>query len=169
MMSSVGLRQFLMEVQGEENATVEDAQSIMYGPKHLYIFHRRGLDFDAFFKYLIGDANPPLDPKLGVNYLHFVTCDAAASSLASYLIIQLFVFPFQIQHDMTAPLSHYFIYTSHNTYLTGNQLSSDSSVIPIIRALRGGVRAIELDLWPNSTKDNVDVVHGRYERNSRIN
>lgn len=69
---------------------------------------------------------------------------------------------------MTAPLSHYFMYTSHNTYLTGNQLSSDSSDIPIIQALQGGVRVIELDLWPNSTKDNVDVLHGRYELNTHI-
>ncbi|XP_017240441.1 phosphoinositide phospholipase C 2 isoform X3 [Daucus carota subsp. sativus] len=62
---------------------------------------------------------------------------------------------------MTAPLQHYFIYTGHNSYLTGNQLSSDCSDIPIINALERGVRGIELDLWPNSTKDDVQVLHGR--------
>lgn len=69
---------------------------------------------------------------------------------------------FQVHHDMNAPLSHYFIYTGHNSYLTGNQLSSDCSYVPIIKALHSGVRVIELDLWPNSTKDDVIVVHGRY-------
>ncbi|CAA0834407.1 Phosphoinositide phospholipase C 6 [Striga hermonthica] len=66
-----------------------------------------------------------------------------------------------VHHDMTAPLQHYFIYTGHNSYLTGNQLSSDCSEIPIVKALENGVRGIELDLWPNSAKDNVHVLHGR--------
>ncbi|XP_027329944.1 phosphoinositide phospholipase C 2-like isoform X3 [Abrus precatorius] len=96
-------------------------------------FHRRGagLNLESFFKYLFSDSNPPLPPSLGVH------------------------------QDMTLPLSHYFIYTGHNSYLTGNQLSSDCSDVPIINALKRGVRVIELDIWPNASKDNIDVLHGR--------
>ncbi|XP_062085468.1 phosphoinositide phospholipase C 2-like [Humulus lupulus] len=65
-----------------------------------------------------------------------------------------------VHHDMTAPLSHYYLFTGHNSYLTGNQLSSDSSTKPIINALNRGVRVIELDLWPNSAKNDVEVRHG---------
>lgn len=75
---------------------------------------------------------------------------------------------FQVYHDMTAPLSHYFIFTGHNSYLTGNQLSSDCSDVPIIQALKGGVRVIELDIWPNSAKDNVEVLHGGYGFNRKL-
>lgn len=67
---------------------------------------------------------------------------------------------------MKAPLSNYFIYTGHNSYLTGNQLSSDCSDRPIIKALLRGVRVVELDIWPNSTKDDVHVLHGRCVNNN---
>ncbi|KAK7385528.1 hypothetical protein VNO78_31250 [Psophocarpus tetragonolobus] len=66
----------------------------------------------------------------------------------------------EVQHDMSFPLAHYFLYTSHNSYLTGNQFSSASKTSAIIKALKKGVRVIELDLWPNPRGTGVLVHHG---------
>ncbi|RGP75589.1 hypothetical protein FSPOR_697 [Fusarium sporotrichioides] len=49
--------------------------------------------------------------------------------------------------DLTYPLASYFISSSHNTYLTGNQLSSDSSTKPYTETLLRGGRCIEIDVW----------------------
>lgn len=68
----------------------------------------------------------------------------------------------QIHQDMTHPVSEYYIYTGHNSYLTGNQLSSNSSDVPIVEALRRGVRVIELDLWPDPKDGGIKVTHGKY-------
>ena len=63
--------------------------------------------------------------------------------------------------DMTAPLTQYYLHTSHNSYLTGNQLWSRSSTAPIITALNLGCRVIELDCWEKNGK--VKVLHGGYD------
>lgn len=66
----------------------------------------------------------------------------------------------EVKDDMHAPLSHYFVFTGHNSYLTGNQLTSESGVNPIINALHRGVRVIELDIYPNSSGEDIEVYHG---------
>ena len=49
--------------------------------------------------------------------------------------------------DLSWPLSSYFISSSHNTYLSGNQLSSDSSAEAYTNVLLRGCRCVEIDVW----------------------
>ena len=95
-------------------------------------------DLEAFFRFLCSvEANAALDPAKA-----------------------------QVHMDMTKPLHHYFINSSHNTYLTGDQLQSESSPDMYRKALRLGCRCVELDCWDGPDGDPI-IYHG-YTRTSRI-
>lgn len=72
----------------------------------------------------------------------------------------------EVYQDMDQPLNHYFISSSHNTYLMEDQLQGPSSTEAYVRALLKGCRCVELDCWDGS-EGEPEIYHG-YTLTSKI-
>lgn len=93
----------------------------------------RKLTKDGLIRYLMSDENAPV-----------------------------FLDRLDIYMDMDQPLSHYYINSSHNTYLTGRQFGGKSSVEMYRQVLLAGCRCVELDCWDGLGKDEEPIItHGK--------
>ena len=89
------------------------------------------LDLDGYLRFLISERNLPVRKEA-----------------------------YELKDDvMNKPLSHYFINSSHNTYLKGRQMRSRSAVSMYRYALLSGCRSIELDCWDGPNNEPI-ITHG---------
>uniref|UniRef100_A0A8C5GJZ0 1-phosphatidylinositol 4,5-bisphosphate phosphodiesterase n=1 Tax=Gouania willdenowi TaxID=441366 RepID=A0A8C5GJZ0_GOUWI len=88
---------------------------------------------DGFCRYLMSDENAPV-----------------------------FLDRLELYQEMDQPLAHYFINSSHNTYLTGRQFGGKSSVEMYRQVLLAGCRCVELDCWDGKGEDQEPIItHGK--------
>mmetsp|Transcript_7664 Transcript_7664/g.9766 ORF Transcript_7664/g.9766 Transcript_7664/m.9766 type:complete len:874 (+) Transcript_7664:346-2967(+) len=142
------LKKFIWQKQGESQVTAEDVENTFKHLNELEYAHvasnlhlngenaGKYIDRDRFEAYLVSKENDIFDPEKEK-------------------------FDQDIMHSS---LSHYWINSSHNTYLTGDQLKSRSSVEMYMNALYRGCRCLELDCFdgyrnPDGTPVPI-VYHG---------
>ncbi|XP_026368412.3 1-phosphatidylinositol 4,5-bisphosphate phosphodiesterase delta-3 isoform X1 [Ursus arctos] len=130
VLSALELLEFL-EDQGEDGVTLAHAQKLI----HTYELNETAkqhelMTLDGFMMYLLSPEGAALDPA------H--TC---------------------VFQDMDQPLPHYFISSSHNTYLTDSQIGGLSSTEAYVRAFAQGCRCVELDCWEGPGGEPI-IYHG---------
>ncbi|XP_046711831.1 1-phosphatidylinositol 4,5-bisphosphate phosphodiesterase beta-4 isoform X2 [Silurus meridionalis] len=91
-----------------------------------------------------------------------MSCDGFCRYLMSDENAPVFLDRLEHYQEMDHPLSHYFISSSHNTYLTGRQFGGKSSVEMYRQVLLSGCRCVELDCWDGKGEDQEPIItHGK--------
>uniref|UniRef100_A0A4W4G6D1 Phosphoinositide phospholipase C n=1 Tax=Electrophorus electricus TaxID=8005 RepID=A0A4W4G6D1_ELEEL len=128
VLSTVDLRDFLKD-QGEDSMLVHAQSLILTYELNEWARNNQLMTANGFTMYMLSKENDVFDLEHG-----------------------------RVCQDMSRPLSHYFISSSHNTYLTKDQVMSESSTDTYVRALSHGCRCVELDCW-DGDKEPV-ICHG---------
>eukprot|EP00474_Spongospora_subterranea_P002539 CRZ02997.1 hypothetical protein [Spongospora subterranea] len=130
---SVGLKQFMLFLRTEQNMDMDESEGLALMRRYMSKEGGRdppSLRIYELISYLTGDQNTLFDPAR-----------------------------MNLYQDMTRPLYDYYINSSHNTYLEGDQLKGISSTKMYIKALQEGCRSVEIDCWDGPNGEPV-VYHG---------
>ncbi|XP_076834770.1 1-phosphatidylinositol 4,5-bisphosphate phosphodiesterase beta-4 isoform X2 [Brachyhypopomus gauderio] len=91
-----------------------------------------------------------------------MSCEGFCRYLMSDDNAPVFLDRLELYQEMDQPLAHYFISSSHNTYLTGRQFGGKSSVEMYRQVLLSGCRCVELDCWDGKGEDQEPIItHGK--------
>jgi len=147
------LKKFLWKKQGETKYTIEDVRRLFQHLNNLEIANKASnthfeensvdkyIDKDRFEAYLVSEENDAYDPER----------EKFDSNI------------------MFKPLSEYWINSSHNTFLTGDQFNSRSSVEMYMNALYRGCRCLELDTWDGDREPSpTPIIYHGYTRTTKI-
>jgi len=94
---------------------------------------RRRMSKEAFIHYLMSDDNAPV-----------------------------WLENLDIYQEMNHDLNHYYINSSHNTYLSGKQFGGKSTAEMYRQTLLAGCRCVELDCWDGKGPDEEPIItHGK--------
>jgi phosphatidylinositol phospholipase C, delta len=117
----------------------------------LYVIIRNGIGFEGFYRDIQKERT--ISPITNPTYEEFKAYLLRDESRAySYEKRKLYM-------DMNQPWYMYYMNSSHNTYLLGNQLSGESSTEAYVRALQLGCRCVELDCWDGPNGEPI-ITHG---------
>ncbi|VBB27369.1 unnamed protein product [Acanthocheilonema viteae] len=148
-----------------------------------YIFHKKfagkeKVDAEHFAKYLKDEHYDPRlnellypspTPQIAQYLIDEMSRNGTGEQLTKESFLRFLLSEYNIgmhrdhlilkEENMHKPLSHYFINSSHNTYLRGYQVNSKSSVEMYRYVLLSGCRSIELDCWDGSDGEPI-ITHG---------
>ncbi|XP_077501808.1 uncharacterized protein LOC144112865 isoform X2 [Amblyomma americanum] len=132
-------RKFLATRQKEDLTEEEVIRLIQRHEPDNVLREKNLLSFEGFARYLLDKDNYAFVPE---------------------------IIPPGANTNMDKPLSHYYIASSHNTYLTGHQLKGESSVELYSEVLLRGCRCVELDCWDGD--DGIPVIYHGHTLTSKI-
>ena len=119
------------------------------------------LSFESFFQFLIAEQHEQVDREttwsLFVKYREPSQHEMGKDGFTKFLKEQPYLV--DVKEELySKPLNHYFIASSHNTYLLGKQIAETPSVEGYIQVLQQGCRCVEIDIWDG--ENGPVVCHG---------